>query len=77
MEKHHHQNKLPRNEQKKPLFSPVFLPPRKTGKIFEDTFLAANKTKNKNKEKWAKQRKPENRKTLFFPWFFDGSKGKS
>ena len=76
MEKHHHQNKLPRNEQKKTLFSPVFWPPRKSGKNFEDNFLVANKTKNKKKKNGPKNENPKIGKRYFSPDFLMAPKAR-
>ena len=57
----------------KPLFSPVFWPPRRSGKIFEDNSCATTKTKNKKSEKWAKKQKPRKAENAIFPlvfWWF-------
>ena len=59
-----------RQANKKPLFSPVFWPPRKSGKNFEDNFLAANKTKNKNQRKMGQNTKTRKSENAIFPLIF-------
>ena len=70
MEKYHHQKQTATKQAKKPLFSPVFLPPRRSGKIFEDNSCAATKCKMENTEKWAKKQKPRKAENAIFPLIF-------
>ena len=76
MEKHHHQNKLPRNEQKKPCFPLFFDHPGRVGKNLRIILLRRTKPKTKKKKNGPKNENPKIGKRYFSPDFLMAPKAR-